>query len=130
MNSARSPTSIPTDYSPSAFHRHLHWKMPQSPTTLRTDYSHSTLHKELHWKCHTQSPTTLQTDSVCRHLTETFPRNATHNHRWLCGRITFVGILHNHQRLCRRITGRQHLSAVHNYWQIHRRTVRIPKGGY
>jgi hypothetical protein len=73
--------------------------------------------------------------TVRRHFTESFTRNAIitddfvdglrpsafHRECWKC---------HNHRRLCNRITVRRHLSAVHNYRQIHRQTVRIPKGGY
>jgi hypothetical protein len=35
---------------------------------------------------------------------------------------------HNHRRLCRWNPVHQHWSAVHDHWQVHRRTVRIPKG--
>jgi hypothetical protein len=85
-------------------------EMPQSPTTLWTYYSLSAFHIELHWKCH--------------------------NHRWRCRWISSVNIhrewwkCHNHRWLCGWIIVRRHLSAVHNYRQIHRWMVRIPKGEY
>jgi hypothetical protein len=104
-----SPTTLQTDY----VHRHFtvaSLEMPQSsPTTLRSDYSPSAFHSSL-----TGNATIITDDFV-----DGLSQSAFYRGWWKW---------HNHRRLCRWNPVHQHWSAVHDHWQVHRRTVRIPKG--
>jgi len=99
MHSARSPMSIPKDYTSVGISQIVVKIFTRNVTItdVYTDgYSPSAFYRELQKYLleMPQSPTTLQTDTVRWHFTESCKNIywKCHNHRWLYRRIQSVGI--------------------------------------
>jgi hypothetical protein len=110
LHTTLSPTSIPTDYSPSAFHSNF----TRNATIITDDFAHG-FSLLAFYSSLTRNATIITNDFV----------------QWLSLSAFYRGWWkwHNHRRLGRRNPVCRHLLAVYNHRQVHRRTVWILKGG-
>jgi len=110
LHTTLSLTSIPTNYSLSAFHS----SFTGNATIITDDFAHG-FNPLAFYSGLIRNATIITNDFVHGLSPSTFYRGWW---KW-----------HNHRRLGRWNPVCGHLSAVHNHQQVHRRTVQILKGG-